>query len=72
MHMVPVGIDGEEMECRVLLDCSIETFQQILLNHRNDEFSPIFGAPDDVILQLIDTVVEASDSHATRLARYAC
>ena len=68
--MVTIGIEIQDLECRVLLDRFIEYMLQILFNRRNDELPSILGAPDDMILKLVDTVIEASNSHDPSVARH--
>ena len=68
MYVITVGVDQEEMECGVFLDGGIQTVEELLLDGGDDEFPSVLGAPDDVILQLVNTVIEASNSHATSLA----
>ena len=53
MNVVTICIDSEDMECRVLLDDFIHAVSYILFDYRNDEFTSILGAPDNVILKLV-------------------
>ena len=67
MDVILIGIDRLDEERRIFLARGIEAFLEGGFDVGFQPFSAIFGAPDDVILQLVGAVVERFCLHATSL-----
>ena len=69
MEMIVIDIEGMNVERRIFLGDGIERANENVFDVGFEEFAAVFSAPNDVILMLIGTVVEALNSHAASVAR---
>lgn len=70
--MVIVCINTMYMECGIFFDDSVDVSDKFILYIFFQIFSTIQRSPNEVILSLVDRVIQASDSHATKRITSEC
>jgi hypothetical protein len=69
VEMVLIDVEGMNVERRIFLRDGVERTDEHIFDVGLEELAAVLRAPDDVVLVLVGTMVEALNSHAAIVAR---
>ena len=67
--MVKAGVNAIKVPVGMTPLRVVETLDELASNVVFEDFAPVFGAPNHMVLDLVHTVAELANSHANTLAR---